>query len=89
RVTNLRPYLDKKYQDMTLPEFRDILLTRLFGVDDVAEIKDKEYHVTDTDRVEIKKIYDDVYNNWDWVYGHSPEFTTKKRKHFDYGTIDA
>ncbi|WP_045627747.1 lipoyl protein ligase domain-containing protein, partial [Lacticaseibacillus paracasei] len=48
RVTNLRPYLDKKYQDMTLPEFRDILLTRLFGVDDVAEIKDKEYHVTDT-----------------------------------------
>ena len=89
RVTNLRPYLDKKYQDMTLPEFRDILLTRLFGVDDVAEIKDKEYHVTDADQVEIKKIYDDVYNNWDWVYGHSPEFTTKKRKHFDYGTIDA
>ena len=89
RVTNLRPYLDKKYQNLTVPEFRDILLTRLFGVDDIAEIKDKEYHVTPEDEVEIKKIYDDVYNNWDWVYGHSPEFTTKKRKHFDYGTIDA
>ena len=89
RVTNLRPYLDKKYQDLTVPEFRDILLTRLSGVDDVAAIKDKEYHVTPEDEVEIKKIYDDVYNNWDWVYGHSPEFTTKKRKHFDYGTIDA
>lgn len=81
RVTNLRPYLDKKYQNLTVPEFRDILLTRLFGVDDVAAIKDKEYHVTPEDEVEIKKIYDDVYNNWDWVYGHSPEFTTKKRKH--------
>ena len=71
RVTNLRPYLDKKYQNLTVPEFRDILLTRLFGVDDVAEIKDKEYHVTPEDEVEIKKIYDDVYNNWDWVYGRN------------------
>lgn len=56
RVTNLRPYLDKKYQNLTVPEFRDILLTRLFGVDDVAEIKDKEYHVTPEDEVEIKRF---------------------------------
>lgn len=89
RVTNLRPYLDKEYQDIDVPTFRDILLKELFNVDDLADIKDREVQVTDDDQKEIDKLYEQYYNNWDWVYGKSPEFTVKKRQHFDYGTIDA
>ena len=89
RVTNLRPYLDEKYQDIDVPTFRDELLKGLYHVDDLDEIKDKQYVVTPEDQKEIDKIYEQYYNNWDWVYGKSPEFTVKRRKHFDMGTIDA
>ncbi|WP_461214777.1 lipoate--protein ligase [Lacticaseibacillus sp. GG6-2] len=89
RVTNLRPYLDPKFQSLTVPEFRDILLMRLFGVDTVDTIKDREYHITSEDQVAIDKINADVFSNWDWNFGKSPAYTTKRRKHFDMGTIDA
>lgn len=89
RVTNLRPFLSKEYQDIDVPTFRDILLKELFGVDNLTEIKDREYVVTADEQKEIDKLYEQYYNNWDWVYGNSPEFTVKKRQHFDYGTIDA
>ncbi|WP_179395429.1 lipoate--protein ligase [Lacticaseibacillus absianus] len=89
RVTNLRPYLAPAYQAITVPEFRDILLTRLFGVDSVDAIADREYQITPEDQVEIDRLYREVYSNWDWVYGKSPAFTQQKRQHFDMGTIDA
>ena len=89
RVTNLRPFLDKEYQDIDVPTFRDDLIKGLFHVDSLDEIKDKQYVVTPEDQKEIDKIYEQYYNNWDWVYGKSPEFTIKRRKHFDMGTIDA
>lgn len=89
RVTNLKPYLSPEYQNLTTPEFCDRLLKELFHVEDLSQIKDKEYHLTDEDQEGINKIFDDVYNNWNWVYGNSPEFTVKKRQHFTAGTIDA
>jgi lipoate-protein ligase A len=89
RVTNLKPYLAPKYQNLTTPEFRDRLLKELFHVDDLDQIKDKAYQLTEADQDGIDKIFDDYYNNWNWVYGNSPEFTVKKRQHFTNGTIDA
>ena len=58
-------------------------------MDNLDDIKDKEVVVTDKEQAAIDKIYEDYYNNWDWVYGNSPEFTVKKRQHFDAGTVDA
>ncbi|MFC6202191.1 lipoate--protein ligase [Lactiplantibacillus nangangensis] len=89
RVTNLRPFLAPEYQNITVPEFRDTLLTKLFHVDSLDEIKDKEYQVSPEQQKAIDKIYEDYYANWDWVYGKSPEFSVKRRQHFDMGTIDA
>ncbi|MFB9770342.1 lipoate--protein ligase [Lactiplantibacillus modestisalitolerans] len=89
RVTNLRPFLAPEYQNITVPEFQEALLKKLFHVDDLAKIADKEYHVTPEQQKAIDKIYEDYYANWDWVYGKSPEFSVKRRKHFDMGTIDA
>lgn len=89
RVTNLKPYLSKEYQSITVPEFRDLLLKKLFHVDDLAQIKDQEYIVTADEQAKIDDIYEQYYNNWDWVYGKSPKFSVKKRQHFDMGTVDA
>lgn len=89
RVTNLKPFLAPEYQDITVPEFRDTLLKKLFNVDDLAEIKDQEVVITPDEQVKIDQIYKDTYDNWDSVYGNSPEFTVKKRQHFDMGTVDA
>lgn len=89
RVTNLRPYLAPQYQALTVPQFRDILLKHLFGVEDLAAIQGHEYHLTAADQVAIDKINRDVYSNWDWVYGRSPAYTVQKRQHFQMGTIDA
>lgn len=89
RVTNLKPYLSPEYQDLAVPEFRDTILKKLYGVDDVAQIADKEYQLTQEDEAAIEDLVTKYYHNWEWVYGSSPEFTVKKRQHFDAGTIDA
>lgn len=89
RVTNLKPFLAPEYQNLDVPAFRDMLLKKLYDVNDLAAIADKAYTLTDADKTAIQKLYDDYYNNWDWVYGTSPDFTVKKRQHFDAGTIDA
>ena len=48
-----------------------------------------EYQLDDEDKKGIEAIEQKLYKNWDWVYGKSPEFTVKRRKHFTSGTIDA
>lgn len=44
--------------------------------------------MTEEDQKAIDKIKEQYYYNWDWVYGKSPAFTAKQRKHFDMGTVD-
>ncbi|MQS88527.1 lipoate--protein ligase [Companilactobacillus mishanensis] len=88
RVTNVKPYLKPEYQSLTTEEFRDKLILELFHTDDISKISDKEYQLTDNDKKAIQKLNDDFYYNWDWVYGKSPDFSVKNRKHFDMGTVD-
>ncbi|MBA1433681.1 lipoate--protein ligase [Bombilactobacillus bombi] len=89
RVTNIRPYLDLKYQNLTTEQFRDVLLLSLFQAQSLDEIKDHEYQLTVADQAAIDALKTKYYYNWDWVYGKSPEFTVQKRHHFAMGTIDA
>lgn len=89
RVTNIRPYLSPKYQKLTTAEFRDRLIMEIFDVDNLSKIEAHHYQITPEDQKQIDQIAQKIYYNWDWVYGKNPEFTVKKRKHFDYGTIDA
>ena len=85
---SLRPYLAPEYQDLTTEQFRDRLLLELFHANNLDEIKDREYIVTPADQKAIDKIKEQYYYNWDWVYGKSPAFSVKQRKHFDMGTVD-
>lgn len=89
RVTNLRPYLLPQYQNITTEEFRDLLITKVLGVDSIEQAKGNEYLLTAEDEKKIDEIEAQYYSNWDWVYGKSPKFTVKKRKHFTSGTVDA
>lgn len=89
RVTNLKGHVDTEYQNMSTEEFRDVLLLNLMHADQLADIADREYQLTAADEQAIDKIFNDLYSNWDWVYGKSPKSTIQKRKHFDFGTIDA
>lgn len=88
RVTNVKPYLKPEYQSLTTEQFRDRLILELFHANNMEEIADKEYQLTDKDKAAIQKLNDDYYYNWDWVYGKSPDFSVKNRKHFQMGTID-
>ncbi|WP_125768133.1 lipoate--protein ligase [Companilactobacillus furfuricola] len=88
RVTNVKPYLKPEYQSLTTEQFRDRLVLELFHARSMDEISDKEYQLTEQDKQAIQKLNDDYYYNWDWIYGKSPDFTVKNRKHFQMGTID-
>ncbi|KRM96927.1 lipoate-protein ligase [Liquorilactobacillus aquaticus DSM 21051] len=89
RVTNLRPYLAEKYKKITTEEFRDFIIRSILGAESMSAAEKSAYHLTLDDQAEIKKLEQKYYRNWDWVYGHSPRFTLKKRYHFASGTIDA
>ena len=89
RVTNLKPYLKPEFQNLDTAGFRDELIKRIYHVDDLSQAQINEYQLTSKDQQAIHQIETDRYRDWDWVFGQSPAFTVKKRKHFDAGTIDA
>ncbi|MCP9312117.1 lipoate--protein ligase [Liquorilactobacillus satsumensis] len=88
RVTNLMPYLDKQYQGITTADFRDALILKILKADSLQAMRQSEYHLDSEDEAQIEQLVAKYYANWDWVYGNSPQFTVKKRKHFKNGTID-
>lgn len=89
RVTNLKPYLKPEFQKLDTAGFRDELIKRIYHVDDLSQAQINEYQLTAKDQQAIHQIETERYRDWNWVFGQSPVFTVKKRKHFDAGTIDA
>lgn len=88
RVTNLRPYLAPEYQNITTEEFRDLLICKILNVENIEAAKSNEYLLSTKDERAIDEIEEKYYSNWDWVFGKSPKFTIKRRKHFTGGTVD-
>lgn len=86
RVTNIKPFLPADKQAMTTKEFRQEILLKIFGVNDIADVK--TYDLTAADWQKIEEISDSLYRNWDWNYGNSPAFNIEKRQHFAIGSIE-
>ena len=86
RVTNLKPYVDEAYQNLTTEQFRDLLLLEIFGVEKREDVK--EYKLTEKDWEEVNKIREERFGNWDWNYGHSPKFDVQAVKKFPFGFVD-
>ncbi len=90
RVINIKPYLKKEYQKMDTFQLRDELIKKIWNTATIDEAEDKySYTLDEEDKKGIAKLEHEIYYNWDWVYGKSPKFTVKRRKHFTGGTIDA
>ena len=82
RVTNVRPCLPV---DMTLPQFRKILLDTI-----LEEAPGEEYILDEKDLAVVAKLKTDRYDTWQWNYGHSPECTLHKKGRVEgCGTVEA
>lgn len=86
RVTNIKPYLNDEYQNLSTKAFRQDILLRIFGVDSEDQVN--TYHLTEEDWEKINEISDKYYRNWDWNFGKSPEFDIVKRQRFPIGSIE-
>lgn len=86
RVTNIKPFVDEKYQNLSTEEFRDLILLEIFGVDkreDVPELK-----LTDEIWEGVHKLREERMGNWDWNFGASPDFDIEQSKKFPFGFVD-
>lgn len=81
RVANISEFLKEK---MTIEEFREMLLHYIFNTEGAIP----EYKLTAADWVQIEKIADEHYKNWDWNYGKSPKFNLQRSHRFPVGQID-
>jgi len=82
RVTNVRPHLTK---DLTLPEFRRILLESI-----LEETPGQPYPLTEADLAAVKAIRAERYDTWVWNYGASPACDLRLRRRFEScGTVEA
>lgn len=86
RVTNIKPYVDEKYQNLSTEEFRDLILLEIFGVEkreDVPELK-----LTPEIWEGVYKLREERMGNWDWNYGKSPDFEFERSHKFPFGFVD-
>lgn len=82
RVTNVRPYLPA---DMTLPQFRQVLLDTI-----LEKEPGEEYVLSEKDLETVEKLKKDRYDTWQWNYGHSPACTLHKKGRVEgCGTVEA
>ncbi|WP_137598065.1 lipoate--protein ligase [Paucilactobacillus kaifaensis] len=86
RVTNLKPYFDPEFQQLTIEEFRDKLALQILGLTDLSDAD--RYFINTETKQGVQNLLDQYYQNWDWIYGKSPAFSLQHRKHFTAGTVD-
>ena len=86
RVTGLREYLDEKYRDLSVVDFKDLYLCRLFNCEKLEDIK--RYELTEEDWQEIDELLSKKYQNWDWNYGKSPRYNYNRDARLGIGTVE-
>lgn len=90
RVTNIKPYLDREYQELSTEAFRDELIKKIYGVPDLSNIAEKELFLTPNEELEIAKSVETIYGNQEWVFGHHQPYTTKQKAYIpSVGLLEA
>ena len=80
RVGQIRDALDPKYQDITIHEFKDLMIKQIMGIDDIKDAK--RYELTDEDWAGIDQLVAEKYDNWEWNYGRSPRYEYNRNERF-------
>ncbi len=82
RVTNIKPYIK---EDVDVIGFRELLKKAMFHEYDEVP----EYHLSEEQLAEIKKLQADKYDTWEWNYGRSPQTNFQNDKRFEgAGVLD-
>ncbi|MBJ8325382.1 lipoate--protein ligase [Streptococcus pacificus] len=86
RVGTIREHLAKEYQNVTVDQFKDLVVCQLLGIDNIDQAK--RYELSDEDWQGIEALADEKYKNWEWNYGNSPQYSYHRDGRFSAGTID-
>jgi len=82
RVANISEFLK---EPMTVEQFREKLLTSLFG----GQQDIPYYELTEQDWDNVRKLAEERYRSWEWNYGRSPAFNVRQTKRIEgAGTFD-
>ncbi len=76
----------KSIRDITIEEFKNLMVTKILGIDDIKEAK--RYELTDADWEAIDELADKKYKSWDWNYGKSPKYEYNRSERLSSGTVD-
>ncbi|WP_331696956.1 lipoate--protein ligase [Mycoplasmopsis agalactiae] len=86
RIAPLSDYFDEPYKNMDIFEFKDLVVKKLFNVDDLSKVK--RYVLTENDWKQIDELVNAKYKNWDWNYGLSPKYEYNRDARLVIGTIN-
>src|SRR5699024_12553078 len=67
-VTNVKPFLDDAYQNLTTEAFGEALLRHVYQVDSIKDIADKELILSQEQKEGIEELFEKRYANDEWVY---------------------
>ncbi len=81
RVANIAEFLETP---LSTEAFKEKILASLFP----DGIERKTYRLTAEDWDSINMLVEEKYRQWDWNYGHSPDFDIQHTRHFAAGIID-
>lgn len=81
RVTNITEHLPGP---VSIEEFKQLLTEEVFREEGAAEC----YALDTKDMAILNELRDDKYATWDWTYGASPAFNTRKTVSFGWGQVD-
>ncbi|PKM85501.1 MAG: lipoate--protein ligase [Firmicutes bacterium HGW-Firmicutes-11] len=81
RVSNIRPFLPDTH---SIEEFTTTIIQEV-----LAQFPDaRMYEYTDLDKAGIKRLAEEKYSSWDWVYGTSPRFSYNHVLKYEKGLLD-
>lgn len=86
RVAALSQYLDEPYRNLDIFEFKDLMIKKIFNVDDLKDVK--RYEMTDKDWEQVDELIKTRYKNWEWTYGLSPRYEYNRDARLAIGTIN-
>ncbi|WP_434338040.1 lipoate--protein ligase [Mycoplasma capricolum] len=86
RVAALSQYLDEPYRNLDIFEFKDLMIKKIFNVDDLKDVK--RYVMTDKDWEQVDELIKTKYKNWEWTYGLSPRYEYNRDARLSIGTIN-
>ncbi|ADR24183.1 lipoyltransferase and lipoate-protein ligase [Mycoplasma leachii PG50] len=86
RVAALSQYLDEPYRNLDIFEFKDLMIKKIFNVDDLKNVN--RYIMTDKDWEQVDELIKTRYKNWEWTYGLSPRYEYNRDARLAIGTIN-